>query len=83
MKVDLAIFDTNQWSRGVVSCFHAPGSGFYPRAGQGRLNLSSLQWVDKGEISLLGDFCSCTLAPMVSYTEMDTLGLSPNVLLTH
>ncbi|GFV40432.1 hypothetical protein TNCV_4493891 [Trichonephila clavipes] len=44
-----------QWPSGSVSSFYTTGSVFYPRAGQGQLSLSSLQWVDKWIPSLLGD----------------------------
>ncbi|GFX57708.1 hypothetical protein TNCV_4015721 [Trichonephila clavipes] len=36
-----------QWLRGSVSGFHATGPRFKSRAAQGRLSLSSLQWIDK------------------------------------
>ncbi|GFX89684.1 hypothetical protein TNCV_3711161 [Trichonephila clavipes] len=36
-----------------ASCFLTTGAKFKPRAGQGELNLSSLQWVDNGVPSLL------------------------------
>ncbi|GFS48381.1 hypothetical protein TNCV_2297271 [Trichonephila clavipes] len=52
-----------QWTSGNVSPFPTTGSRFYPRAGQGQLNLSSLlQWVDKLVSSLLGDLNTGGLA---------------------
>ncbi|GFW67085.1 transposable element Tc3 transposase [Trichonephila clavipes] len=36
-----------QWSSGSVSSFRTSDPGLYPRTGQDRLSLSSLQWVDK------------------------------------
>ncbi|GFX51610.1 hypothetical protein TNCV_5013141 [Trichonephila clavipes] len=36
-----------QWPRGSASRFHATGPGLITRAGQDRLCLSSLQWIDK------------------------------------
>ncbi|GFS65915.1 hypothetical protein TNCV_2509701 [Trichonephila clavipes] len=44
-----------QWLSGSVPRFHATGPGFKPRGGHGRLSFSSLQWIDKGEPSLLGN----------------------------
>ncbi|GFX50652.1 hypothetical protein TNCV_2722381 [Trichonephila clavipes] len=42
-----------RWLR--ASRFHTTGPRFKLRAGQGRLSLSSLQWVDKGVPSLFGN----------------------------
>ncbi|GFW61296.1 hypothetical protein TNCV_3378111 [Trichonephila clavipes] len=66
------------------------------RAGQGRLSLSSLQWVDKLPIllrdltlgvslqtnHLIGTSAHTPQRPMVTYAEMGT-GLGPHGLLRH
>ncbi|GFW45678.1 hypothetical protein TNCV_3246151 [Trichonephila clavipes] len=43
------------WPSGSVSSSHTTGPGFNPRAKKDRLSLSSLQWIDTGLPSLLGD----------------------------
>ncbi|GFV61194.1 hypothetical protein TNCV_499861 [Trichonephila clavipes] len=84
------------WPSGSVSRFHVRGSGFYRRAGQGRLNLSSPQWVDKEHQAclesktlgvslqidhLIGTSAHAPQRSMVTYTEMGTVGLGPHGLL--
>ncbi|GFW75012.1 hypothetical protein TNCV_2678801 [Trichonephila clavipes] len=46
-SVTSSIVNEAQWWSGSVSRLHTPGLGLYPRSGQARFSLSSLQWVDK------------------------------------
>ncbi|GFY15286.1 hypothetical protein TNCV_1570971 [Trichonephila clavipes] len=44
---ELVLLPPSQWMSRRASRFHTTGRRFEPRAGQGRLSLSPLQWVDK------------------------------------
>ncbi|GFV67745.1 hypothetical protein TNCV_4624251 [Trichonephila clavipes] len=49
------LWNEAQCPNGSVLCFHDPGPVLKPRAEQGRLGLSSLQWINKRESCLLGN----------------------------